>query len=423
MTSRQLTGKIAVISTTFYPHPVVGAVRMSQWLLHLAKLDWECHAICRNYGFTATREELDQDLGKRVFLHHIGPKGHPASEPSRRQKLARGLRSLIWSASQWGLVPDPSVRSWKRHFGEVATTIESIGPDVIVTSSPHHSVHWAGRELARKLDVAWVADFRDPALIGGHYSPRGMARMLRSSHDRFFESIYREADLIVHAIPLHHRWSTRRFPNAKAKMMLLPNGVSDDLLNRLDKQPEDRRVSPQEVLKIKTAGSLPAEAIELFTDLSQRLSLAGVKLEFHHFGTPPAGHESSSESFRFHGAVPYEQLAPELIDTDVSLAMLSPKRATLLGLSSKCFDAIAIGKPLIVIRPTRSDRIFLTGKKHCHLFEQPDTDKLEQLLLEIHRERPSMSIDWLKGFREQHRRSHQTQMLAARINACLSPQK
>jgi hypothetical protein len=34
--------------------------------------------------------------------------------------------------------------------------------DTIVTSGPPHSLHLIGLELKQKIDLKWIADFRDP---------------------------------------------------------------------------------------------------------------------------------------------------------------------------------------------------------------------------------------------------------------------
>lgn len=90
-------------------------------------------------------------------------------------RLARWIDRVRHFAHLFLAYPD-SERTWIRPLRKAALRAAAAAPyDVIVSSSPHPSVHIVAKRLHRRLDIPWVADFRDPWSHNHNY-PYGRLR-------------------------------------------------------------------------------------------------------------------------------------------------------------------------------------------------------------------------------------------------------
>nr|HPI71390.1 glycosyltransferase [Tenuifilaceae bacterium] len=73
----------------------------------------------------------------------------------------RFTRLSIWIRGNC-FIPDPRVLWIKPSIRFLKKYICKNGIEAIVTTGPPHSMHLIGMALKKKLNIAWVADFRDP---------------------------------------------------------------------------------------------------------------------------------------------------------------------------------------------------------------------------------------------------------------------
>jgi hypothetical protein len=71
------------------------------------------------------------------------------------EKLSRWMRANVF-------VPDAKIGWIKYIVKEGMKVIEKEKPDLIFSSSPPHSLQIGAMKLAKKSELKWVADFRDP---------------------------------------------------------------------------------------------------------------------------------------------------------------------------------------------------------------------------------------------------------------------
>ena len=131
--------------------PTVVTVRSQDYWMADATLAAEIGAtteVIRTASFTGLT------LLRRLTPRHSGGSG----APRRSTRTIGRLRAL----SGWVLVPDSYV-GWTPYAWRAALEAHRRRPfDAIYTTSSPDSAHLAGRTLARRLGLPWVADFRDP---------------------------------------------------------------------------------------------------------------------------------------------------------------------------------------------------------------------------------------------------------------------
>ena len=88
----------------------------------------------------------------------------------------------------------PSVKYLEKYLSENGIT-------TIITSGPPHSLHLIGLELKQKLNVRWVADFRDPWTTIGYHKALKLAEFAANKHKQLESKVLNNADLILVTSP------------------------------------------------------------------------------------------------------------------------------------------------------------------------------------------------------------------------------
>ncbi|TWU00136.1 hypothetical protein Pla108_10800 [Botrimarina colliarenosi] len=369
--------RLLIVAPTFFPDPGVQSVRVTQWARTLPDLGWETHILCRHYGYEATPERLAQYVHPDVRLHYLGPK-RPAPPAGRIAGAPRrGVAAELQRQAERFFVPDITLLSWRRLAVEAVETAQSIAPDVILSSSPPHSIHWIGRHLAQATGAKWAADFRDPYALDDRFVPGGWLTPLTLLHQRHERQIYRDADLTIHAIPIHGRWSRRHYTDRRGPAELLPNGAPSDLQGLAAELPPR---PPEAPLELRSVGQIADDAPQALYEAIKRLRAEGLPLRFLHAGHLPAGVAElpvdHGDFMTFLGLVPHDEAMRLVVGADLLLAYLSEKRSRHLLLTSKLFEYLGACKPVLVVNPTRPDRQFLKRRSGCVSVSHPNTEEL-----------------------------------------------
>jgi galactitol-specific phosphotransferase system IIB component len=88
----------------------------------------------------------------------------------------------------------PSVKYLEKYLSENGIT-------TIITSGPPHRLHLIGMELKRKLNVKWVADYRDPWTTIGYHKALKLSEFAASKHKQLESKVLKTADLILVTSP------------------------------------------------------------------------------------------------------------------------------------------------------------------------------------------------------------------------------
>lgn len=403
--------RLLILSTTFFPDPSVGGVRVSQWARHLPEFGWEPLVLCRHYGYDATPEDLAEKVHPDVRVEYLGPrvkKPGPRSEPGRLYSGPRGAaRRLLERLA----VPDVDLLRWKVLASDAVARASEFRPDVVLSTSPPVSIHWLGKRIARGVGAKWVADFRDPYTIDPRFKPRGLLSPLFLLHRRYERATYRDADLTVHAIPLHGRWARRAYGAGRQEVRVLENGTPELV------QPNGAGSSTETgPIRLRAVGYLAPEAPALLHEAMTSLRCEGVDFGFVHAGTVPPTvsglPEASGERMTFLGRVPHAEAMGLVAEADVLLAYLSEARSRYLGISSKLYEYLGVGKPILVVNPTRADRHLVRRVPWCESLVDPGAVDLADSLQKLADPSAKPSAEAWAPVAEKYDRRRQTEQLA-----------
>jgi glycosyltransferase involved in cell wall biosynthesis len=406
--------RILIISNMFFPQPSVGAVRVTQWSRFMPDYGWQPTILCRYYGFVATPDLLREKLNPDVRVEYLNAPQRNIHPPEKERPTELPRWKAMFASSvlaQWS-VPDLSVRFWRAARARALKFVQQLNPDVILTTSPPHGLHDLGIWLSKQVDIPWVADFRDPFLIDPRFRRRGIGRLRWRAQKEYERQIYERAAMIVHAIPLQARWARRAYPAARTRIVTLSNGCPVELA---ESQIEPAEVSDNRIC-VCLAGAVAAAEVALLAGAMRELIDSGLNLELRLVGTPPPNlnvlQELLGDRLVATGPLRHDFALQHIVGAHVLLCTLDSERAKGMGISSKLFEYVATGKPIIVINPYATDRQFFRRFKGVHMLDAPSREDLRSALQWAVDPVTLPPVEQARQFKKRYNRRTQTAELA-----------
>lgn len=157
----------------------MGAFRPFRLVRYLEKSGIHCRVITT---WPPAETALDfhhlTELSRQTRIHYLyknlkfvggaDPKALFAAERSTNHKAIRSYRPMnrlregMQELSQRWIKPDADLKHAPAYIIKAMQLIPESRPQVILTTSPPHSIHAAGLVLARWWSLPWMVDFRDP---------------------------------------------------------------------------------------------------------------------------------------------------------------------------------------------------------------------------------------------------------------------
>lgn len=179
LTSSSDVRRLLVITYHFPPDGAIGGQRWAGLSKYLARLGWEVHVITASaqrpeqitpgvHRHVRRRRRTLNDLYKSVatrFRQTVKRNSHLAREKPERHSAAAPLGPLAAARRILGSLMDlpDSARGWVgRAAGGARSLLRERKFDVVITSGPPHSVHFAGMFATLGQETQFWIDMRDP---------------------------------------------------------------------------------------------------------------------------------------------------------------------------------------------------------------------------------------------------------------------
>lgn len=205
--------KVLVITYYWPPSGGSGVQRWLKFVKYLPEFGWQPIVFApENADYPVTDDSLLHEVpkGLKVIKHKIwepyllyrkltGNKqkvNNPSflrehsSKDSIKEKIAVWIRGNLFIPDARCFWVDPSV-----HFLEQFLKREKV--DAIVTTAPPHSVHLIGLGLSKKLNIPWIADFRDPWTNIDFVEDLQLTKWARKKHSRLERKVLEKANTII----------------------------------------------------------------------------------------------------------------------------------------------------------------------------------------------------------------------------------
>ncbi|MFI7428894.1 glycosyltransferase [Micromonospora sp. NPDC049836] len=198
--SDDMRPRLLIIAYGFPPSESVGARRPAELAAFAARRDWDVRVL------TSTPADLpapaDGFPESHIFRVAPVPRSTPLVGSIRRAEAAartgrRRPLTVLGTLGREVMIPDgcvtwvaPAVRQFMRRR-------QNWRPDVIMVTGPPASAYLVAARLASRLNVPWVADYRDLWTVGNDYWPYGQSRIRRVIDHRMERWLLRSAACCV----------------------------------------------------------------------------------------------------------------------------------------------------------------------------------------------------------------------------------
>ncbi|MBP5642964.1 MAG: glycosyltransferase [Bacteroidales bacterium] len=314
-----------------------------------------------------------------------------AKKPSWKENLSIWLRGnfFIPDARRWWI--KPSARFLAKYLKEHTV-------DAIISTGPPHSMHLIARRLHKKLNIPWIADFRDPWTEVFYFDSLKLTKRSIRKHKKLENQVITEADKVV-AVSWHE---AADFEVLGAKNVeVVTNGYDEECT-----QNEVKTVDNEKFTVSYTGVLLPNESFviwDAFKELcdenpdfnkSLKINLIG------HIDNSVKKYLSEKDLGEKVDNVEYMQHS-QVLDyqrkSDLLLLLIPRAKGAECILTGKLFEYIVSGRPVLSVGPVNGDAAKVLSETHCGLTaDYDDKAKMKEIILEYfnkHNDNQSIMID------------------------------
>ncbi len=320
------------------------------------------------------------------------------------------------------LIPDTRIFWRKPAFKKACQIIRNESVDLVVTTGPPHSMHLIGLDLKRKLNVKWIADFRDPWTEWDILESLKLTRWAKASHLQLEKQVFEHADGVI---TVSNAWAIE-FSDLHNKMPeVITNGFE------IERKPTDTpphqnkfRISHFGLInQFRSAPSLWQVLGELCHEDEQfsgelEIFLAGNVDEYvltllRDYGL--------GNKIRFTPYIPYEALPEKYQETSVFLLLTNKSKNSKGHIPGKLFEYLIQGKPILALTEPDGDVADILCNTNAGFVAEPnDALKIKNILRRLYETfRKEKTIAPAKNL-DQFDRKYLTEKLSGYMNQIIS---
>ncbi|MBB6324882.1 glycosyltransferase involved in cell wall biosynthesis [Algoriphagus iocasae] len=359
-----MSKKVLIITYYWPPSGGSGVQRWLKFAKYLPEAGWE--------PVIFTPENPDFDLKDESLSEEISPQleviKFPIWEPYQLLDKLRGKKethpgrvleqkeqgwiekAAIWLRANL-MVPDPRV-FWVKPSVKFLTDLIRNGQfDAIITTGPPHSMHLIGRDLKRKTDVFWLADFRDPWSQWEFLDKLPMQSYVKKKHAQMEKSVLKEADVVTTISPTFQKDLNKL---ADRKIELLTNGFDPADI------PSDFNVKPKKPKSLNLVYSGIIDSIrnpmpllhamrEEFKPMKEEVNFTFVGRVSDQIQEQIASDSWLKKHVHFSGYVSHEEVFNYYSNADLLVLILTNTKNAQGNIPGKLFEYLATKIPVIAL--------------------------------------------------------------------------
>jgi len=400
--------KVLIITYYWPPSGGPGVQRVLNFVKHLPNWDWEPHVLTVIHG---EYPALDHSLIKEIrptcsvyktyaFEPNVIYKkftGKSLNDPLPVATVSEKQKNWKEKFSKWIrlnlFIPDAKI-GWKPfavHSGK--KLISKIKPDLILSSSPPHTVHLIAKKLARWSQLPWIADFRDPWTMIYHYDNVRRIQFIQNFEKKIEQDVLQQATHLV-TVSDNVREILDIHSLHKTKFTIIPNGFDTEKISSLAQIPKSEKFT------IAYAGKLNHQqnAENLWNAVDHLLAEDRAfpkDLEIKFMGNISQQMIGEFKNYKFGEKIKYmgyqDHLAMLKIlkSSAVLLLLIANTRHNKGILSGKIFDYLSTRNYILGIGPTDGDAAQILTDTNCgHMYNYDEN--LKRVISNLY-------LNWKKG--------------------------
>jgi len=281
-------------------------------------------------------------------------------------------------------IPDARVFWVKPSVAYLEKYIRENEIDTIITSGPPHSLHLIGLELKQKMNLKWLADFRDPWTTIGYHKSLRLSQYAAKKHKQLERQVLNTADTII----VTSKTTKAEFQALTTKPIeVITNGFD---VEKVDKQSLDTKFSLAHIgsfLSERNPKIVWESLVELCTEIPDFKSHLEIKL----IGAISQEVLETIEQFGLNsflnnlGYVSHAEAVAHQRKSQVLLLIEINSEETKSILPGKLFEYMVSERPILAIGPKDSDFAeIITNTNSGVFFEYSEKAKLKQTIQEYY---------------------------------------
>lgn len=288
-------------------------------------------------------------------------------------------KMMLWVRGNL-FIPDARVLWVKPSISYLSKYIQENDIETIITTGPPHSLHLIGLGLKQKLNVKWIADFRDPWTTIGYHKSLKLTKKSVQKHKDLEKEVMNSADELIVTSPT----TKKEFEVITSKPIhVITNGYD---VERIAKQPLDEKFTlahigsflsdrnPQILWQV--IKELVAENVDFAADFQLKLIGATsqeVLASINEFGL--------DEYVNNLGYVSHQEAVEHQRKSQVLLLIEIDSAETKSIIPGKVFEYIVSERPIVAIGPKESDFAeIITGTNTGNFFIYNEKEALKETL-------------------------------------------
>ena len=310
-------------------------------------------------------------------------------------------------------IPDARVFWVKPSVAYLEKYIRENEIDTIITSGPPHSLHLIGLELKQKMNLKWLADFRDPWTTIGYHKSLRLSQYAAKKHKQLERQVLNSADTII----VTSKTTKAEFQALTTKPIeVITNGFD---VEKVDKQSLDTKFSLAHIGSFLSERN-PKIVWESLVELCAEIPDFKTHLEIKLIGAISQEVLETIEHFGLNsflnnlGYVSHAEAVAHQRKSQVLLLIEINSEETKSILPGKLFEYMVSERPILAIGPKDSDFAeIITNTNSGVFFEYSEKAKLKQTIQEYYNQFLVGKLQSHAVGLQQYSRKNLTQQLVA----------
>jgi glycosyltransferase involved in cell wall biosynthesis len=316
---------------------------------------------------------------KLLNIQTIPKQGIVQSDPDIRNKF------LTWMRGNF-LIPDTRIFWRKPAYKKAAQIITDEHVDLVITTGPPHSIHLIGYDLKTKLNVKWIADFRDPWSDWDILDQLRLTDWARTRHQKLERKVIKAADGVT---TVSNAWAKEFSERHQKSVEVVTNGYEDDGEPKpVENVPDKFRISHFGLINkfrnVPRLWQVLGELCKKDQDFSDDLEifLAG-NVESSLFDL--FKENNLGDKVKYANYLPYGELPGKYAQTSVFLLLSNKSKNSKGHIPGKLFEYLHQGKPVLALSDKDGDVSEIINKTNSgFVVDSDDTSSIRDCLLKLY---------------------------------------
>lgn len=290
---------------------------------------------------------------------------------------------LLWIRGNL-FIPDARVFWVKPSVQYLEKYIRANEIDMILTSGPPHSLHLIGLELKQKLNLKWLADFRDPWTTIGYHKSLRLSSYAAKRHKQLEKQVLNSADTII----VTSKTTKTEFQAITSKpIAVITNGFD---VEKVEKQTLDIKFSLAHIGSFLSERN-PLILWESLVELLQELPDFKSHLEIKLMGAVSQEVLETISQFGLNsylnnlGYVSHDEAVAHQRKSQVLLLIEINSEDTKSIIPGKLFEYMVSERPIVAIGPKESDFAeIITNTNTGVFFDYSEKARLKQTIFDYY---------------------------------------